>query len=49
MGRRKNRSNTRWSWWRQVSVIVIAFMTATYWTLRAVQAAIDLHNTVVPW
>lgn len=52
MERRNNRSNSRRSWWRRLQragVIVIGFMTAMYWTLRVVQASIDLHNTVAPW
>ncbi|AIS02583.1 MULTISPECIES: hypothetical protein [Streptomyces] len=52
MGRRNNRPDARRSGWRrikEVCVIVTASMTATYWTLSAVQAAIDLHTTVAPW
>jgi hypothetical protein len=39
----------KWKGWRQLRtgcVIVAGGMAATYWTLRTVQAAIDLYGAV---
>ena len=34
---------------RRGCVIVAAAMTAAYWTLRTVEAGMDLYGTVSPW
>ncbi|MFI9152630.1 hypothetical protein [Streptomyces sp. NPDC053367] len=42
----------KWKGWlkfRRCCVIVAASMAATYWTLRTVQAGIDLYGAVGPW
>ncbi|MFD5448183.1 MULTISPECIES: hypothetical protein [unclassified Streptomyces] len=38
-----------WRRFRRSCVIVAAGMTATYWTLRTVQAGIDLYGSVGHW
>ncbi|MFJ6558116.1 hypothetical protein ACIQNT_38745 [Streptomyces luteogriseus] len=38
-----------WRGFRKGCVVVAAGMAATYWTLRAVQAGIDLYGAVGPW
>ncbi|MCG8970599.1 MULTISPECIES: hypothetical protein [Streptomyces] len=42
----------QWKGWyrfRKGCVVVAAGMTAVYWTLRTVQAGIDLYGSVHPW
>ncbi|NEA95796.1 hypothetical protein G3I22_26515 [Actinospica acidiphila] len=50
---RRERSYMRekkgWRTFRSGCVIVAGVMTATYWTLRTVQAGIDLYGAVGPW
>ncbi|MEY9815552.1 hypothetical protein [Streptomyces albogriseolus] len=43
------REKKGWRTFRSGCVIVAGVMTATYWTLRSVQAGIDLYGTVGPW
>ncbi|MEU1273472.1 hypothetical protein [Streptomyces sp. NPDC005799] len=48
----KNQKKGQRPWWRRVRrtcVITGAFMTATYWTLRAIQEGVELHRAVSPW
>ncbi|MEU9167806.1 hypothetical protein AB0D34_08425 [Streptomyces sp. NPDC048420] len=47
-----DRKDEQRPWWRKVRgacVITGAAMAATYWTLRVVAAAIELHQAVSPW
>ena len=47
-----HRKDEQCSWWQRVRgacVITGAVMTATYWTLRVVEAGIELHRAAGPW
>ncbi|OWA11618.1 hypothetical protein B9W62_05930 [Streptomyces sp. CS113] len=43
------REKRGWRKFRAGCVIVAGVMTATYWTLRTMQAGIDLYGAVGPW
>jgi hypothetical protein len=48
----RDRNNEQRPWWRRVRgacVITGAAMTATYWTLRVIEAGIELHRAASPW
>ncbi|QOV40211.1 hypothetical protein IM697_18490 [Streptomyces ferrugineus] len=47
-----HRNDEQRPWWRRVRVACVitgAVMTATYWTLRVIEAAIQLHQAASPW
>ncbi|MFI8206644.1 hypothetical protein [Streptomyces sp. NPDC085937] len=38
-----------WRKFRVGCIVVAGAMTATYWTLRVVEAGVDLYGTAGPW